>query len=240
MWITHSFSKKLSAAMLLLAAVSLAGTLSAAPRLATGDDAEITHDGLHRVERTVMDAAWVKPDLDLRPYTKLMLASAGFSYRPVDNEGERYRPGQTDDTEFHISEENRARIELEMREAFLRELEDLERYEIVAEPGPDVLMLVAGVIDIVSSVPDVNDCIGRCEVYLRSVGEATLVLELRDSMSNEVLVRAADRRAAENGGFAVEANPVTVWPEVRRLANVWGRRVVKGLNDFESIDDLRR
>lgn len=239
MWIKNSFPKKFSAAVLMLAAAGLAGTLSARPRLATGDDAEITYDGLHRVERTVVDAAWVKPDLDLRPYTQLMLVGAGFSYRPVDNEGERYRPGRSNDSEFYISEENRARIELEMREAFLRELEDLERYEVVDTPGPGVLMLVAGVIDVVSSVPNVNDCVGRCEVYLRSVGEATLVVELRDSMSNEVLVRAVDRRAAESGGFAIQASAVTVWPEVRRLAGVWGRRIVKGLNDFESIDDLR-
>lgn len=186
-----------------------------------------------------MDAAWVKPDLDLRPYTKIMLVGAGFSYRSVDNEGKRYVPGRSNDTEFYISEENRARIELEMREAFLKELERLERYEVVDTPGPGVLMLVASVIDVVSSVPNENDCVGRCEVYLRSVGEATLVLELRDSMSNEVLVRAADRRAAESGGYAVRANAVTVWPEVRRVASVWGRRIVKGLNDFESVDDLR-
>ena len=70
------------------------------------------------------------------------------------------------------------------------------------------------------------------------LGQATLIIELRDSMSNEILVRAADRRAAASAGWAIEVNSVTVWPEVRRLASAWGRRIVKGLEDFESIDDL--
>lgn len=224
------------AAMVLLL-LCVAGTLSARPRLATGDDAEVTFDGLHRVERTVMDAAWVKPDLDLRPYDSLMLVGAGFAYRAVDNQGRRYNP-RSNETEFYISEENRARLELEMREAFLEEMQDLERYELVEVPRPGTLMLIVRVIDVVSSVPPVDDCVGRCEIYIREVGAATLVLELRDAMSNEVLVRAADRRSAETAGWAVEASAVTVWPEVRRLARFWGRRIVYGLERFESIDDL--
>ena len=43
------------------------------PRIATGDDEEITHDGLYRVEKSVADAVWVKPDLDLTGYTKIMI-----------------------------------------------------------------------------------------------------------------------------------------------------------------------
>ena len=117
-----------------LALLCVTGTLSAAPRLATGDDAEVTYDGLHRLERTVMDAAWVKPDLDLRPYDSLMLVGAGFAYKAVDNQGRRYDP-RSSETEFYISEENRARLELEMREVFLEEMQDLERYELVQTPG---------------------------------------------------------------------------------------------------------
>jgi hypothetical protein len=221
-----------------VALTAIGGSLAAAPRLQTGPDAEITPDGLQRVEKTVMSAAWVKPDLDLRGYTKLMLVGAGFSYKAVDNEGRRYIPGRSNDSEFYISEENRARIEQEMREAFLKSLSGLKRYEIVTEPGPGVLALVGGVYDIVSSVPPANSCTGRCDIYLRDVGQATLIIELRDSMSNEILVRAADRRAAESAGMAVNASAVTVWPEVRRLASFWGTRVRKGLEDLESIDDL--
>ncbi|HUO67651.1 MAG TPA: hypothetical protein VMV37_08955, partial [Gammaproteobacteria bacterium] len=45
------------------------------PRIQTGANAEVTADGLVRVQKSVADAAWVKPDFDLTPYTKLMIVS---------------------------------------------------------------------------------------------------------------------------------------------------------------------
>jgi hypothetical protein len=221
-----------------LAVALLAPPLSAKPRLQTGPDAEITYDGLHRVDKSVMDAAWVKPDLDLSGYTKLMLVGAGISYKPVDSEGKHWWPGISDDSEFPISEENKARLADEVRKAFAQELMKIERYELVSEPGPGVLTLVGALVDVVSQVPPVDQCVGRCDVYLRSVGEATLVVELRDSMSNEVLARAADRRAAESEGWPIDANTVTVWPEVRQLAQTWARLLRKRLDSFESAEEL--
>src|SRR5688572_31863994 len=50
-------------------AISLyAGAAPKQPRIETGPNAEVTHDGLVRVDRSVVDAAWVKPTLDLTPY----------------------------------------------------------------------------------------------------------------------------------------------------------------------------
>jgi hypothetical protein len=217
--------------------VLAASTAFAKPRLATGEDAEVTFDGLHRVDKTLMSAAWVKPDIDLKPYTKLMLVGAGISFKPVDDAGERWWPGRSDQTEFPISPEAQERVRSELREAFAKEIARNERYEIVTEPGPGVLMLVGAVIDVVSRVPPVNQCVGRCDVYLTDVGEATVVLELRDSVSNEVLARAADRRVAE-AAFPIDANTVTVWPEVRRLAQTWARMVRNRLEDFNSVSDF--
>ena len=221
----------LAVAATVLAAVSIAAPK--APRVQTGPDAEITHDGLHRVDKTVVDAAWVKPDLDLTSYTKLMIASAGVSFRKLDPVSDFQARRET---EFPVQEENKAQLQQILKDAFVEELGKLERYQIVAEPGPDVLLLVAGVIDVLSRIPpDVDSAkFGRGGVYLTSVGEATLVLELRDSQSNEVLARAADRRAAESA-FAFEVNNVTAWTEVRRLAQRWARLVVDRLETLEKV-----
>jgi hypothetical protein len=223
-----------------LVAAGFCAAASAKPRLETGPDAEVTFDGLYRVDKSVMDAAWVRPDLDLRGYKKLMLAGAGIQYKHVDSEGKQYWPGRSSDTEFPISEEGKERLQKEVSEAFADELSKVERYELVSQPGPDVLMLVGGLIDVVSQVPPVDKCAGRCDVYLSSVGEATLVVELRDSESNEVLARAADRRAAENAGWPVAANSVTVWSQVRQLAQTWARMLRKTLDKFDSVDGLKR
>jgi hypothetical protein len=203
------------------------------PRIATGDDEEITHDGLYLVDKSVADKVWVKPDLDLTGYTKLMVAPAGVAYRKLDP----VSTFQADrESEFPVQEENKARFEQIIREEFTEELEKLERYDVVTEAGPDVLLLVGGLIDVVSFVPPDLDSAkyGRGGVYLESVGSAVLVIELRDSQSGEVLLRAADGRAAESP-FAFEANSVTVWSEVRRLAQYWAGLLVDRLNEFEKL-----
>ena len=203
------------------------------PRIQTGPNAEVTHDGLVRVEKTVADAAWVKPGFDLTPYKKLMIVSGGVSFRKLKPVNEFQARSESD---FPVKEENKARLSEILKEAFTEELSKLQRYEIVDKPGPDVLVLVGGVIDVVSNVPpDIDTAkFGRGGVYLTSVGEATLVLELRDSQSNEVLARAADRDAAESP-FAFEVNNVTAWTEVRRLAQAWATTLRKRLEEIEKV-----
>jgi len=203
------------------------------PRIQTGPDAEVTHDGLVRVQKSVVDAAWVTPDFDLTPYKKLMIVSQGVSFRklkPVSDFQAR------SESQFPVKEENKKQLNDILKEAFTKELSTLKRYQIVNAPGPDTLLLVGTVIDVVSRIPpDVNSAtFGRGGVYLTSVGEATLVIELRDSESGEVLARIADRRAAESA-FAFEVNNVTAWSEVRRLASSWASLLRKRLEEIEGI-----
>lgn len=222
----------------MLAAVGFAtASCTANPTVETGPDAEVTWDGLHRVDKTSMDAVWMKPDVDLSRYTGLVLAAAGMTLKPVEH-GQRWWPGVDDQTEFPISAENRQRLQEEMRKAFAEELSKTQRYEIVEQPGPGVLLLAGELLDVVSRVPPVDECVGQCDVYLTDIGEATLVLELRDSVTNEVLVRAVDRRVAESTGWAINANSVTVWPEVRRLAQSWARLVRERLEEFDSAESM--
>src|SRR5262245_39591750 len=219
-----------------LAAAFVAGTGGAAPkqpRIETGPDAEVTFDGLVRVQKSVADAAWVKPTLDLTPYKKLMVVSQGVAFRKLEpvSEFQARRESQ-----FPVKEENKARFSQELKTAFETELGKLERYELVKTPGPDVLLLTGAVIDVVSNIPpDIDSArYGRGGVFLTSIGDATLVIELRDSESGEILARAADRRAAESP-FAFEVNNVTAWSEVRRLASAWATTLRKRLEEIEKI-----
>jgi len=221
-----------------IASVALSAVgASAAPRVQTGPNAEVTPDGLTRVDRATMDMAWVKADLDLRSYDKLMLAGAEIQYRLVDEKGGYYRPGRDDQSEFPISEEGKARLKATVTEVFREELAKSKRYQIVNTPGPGTLLLVGTLVDVVSKTPPDN-APGRYEVYLSDVGEATLIVELRDSVTNEVLARAADRRAAESMPGAIQANTVTVWAEVRRLAQSWASLVRKRLDDVTTVGEM--
>jgi hypothetical protein len=76
------------------------------------------------------------------------------------------------------------------------------------------------------------------DVYLASVGEATLILELVDSESNTVLVRAVDRRAADSQNRSFPSNSVSNWAEVRRLAAFWARLLRERLDELASAMTL--
>ena len=59
-----------------------------------------------------------------------------------------------------------------------------------------MLVLTGAVIDVVSRVPPRNACTGRCDFYLTEVGQATLVLELRDGRRERVLFSLGDEDEA--------------------------------------------
>ena len=102
----------------------------------------------------------------------------------------------------------------------LEELGQIERFTLVDEVGPDVLIVRVALLDVVSFVPPQTT--GRSEVFLSSVGEATLVVELRDSITDAILARAMDRRAAgDRSGTMSRSNSVTNTSEVRRLIRRW-------------------
>ena len=220
----------------LAAALTLAGVAAAPkqPRIQTGAKAEVTAEGLVRVEKSVVDAAWVKPDFDLTPYSKLMIVSAGVYYKKLKPvKGTAFANRSNGQSEFPVKEESKTKFNEILREEFIKELSKLQRYQIVDKAGPDVLELSGAVIDVESNAPPYMDSPG-VGIYLTSVGAATLLIELRDSQSNDLLGRAADRRAAD-APFAINVNSVTGWSEVRRLAQSWASLVRERLEEIEKV-----
>lgn len=218
----------------LLGVWALAGVASAAaPQIQTGQGAETTFDGLARVDNTIMDAVWVRPDIDLRGFRKVLFVPVGVSYRDVEPSDpttalrRSTRSRTTELREFRLDEETKALFEAEIGAAFSEEVAASEAYEVVDEAGPDVLQIGVALLDVVSRVPP--QAATQPRVYIESVGEATLVLEIRGSMSNSVYLRAVDRRAAARQSEMIESNRVTNASEIRRLGRRWGEIVRKGL-----------
>jgi hypothetical protein len=215
----------------ILATVILVAGCAGDPEIQEGPDAEVTHDGLHRVDHARFEYAYIDPDADWGRYDKIMPGGAEFEFRAVKKTSGTQH-ATSSQSEFYMDEETRARFEEEVSEVFAEELAKSERFTVSNSAGPDVLVIRGGMIDIVSHVPP--EYVGRSEVFLSSLGEATLVLEVLDSKSGEVLFRAAERRAAERAGGTqmVRSNAATNWAEVRRLARTWGSRLREGLDSL--------
>jgi len=220
----------LSVAMLSwLAVVGCTATTdnSAPPELEPG----LTYDGLAKVKNAKVKGAWMRPDFSLAGYTKIMLIGAGIEYRPVKRVP---ASSLSSASQFPLTDEQKERLRSVVSEAFKTELAQSKKFELVDQPGPDVLSIWGGLVDVVSHVPP--DAVGRSNIYLSSVGQATLVVEIRDSESNAVLVRIVDRRAAQTTGVAQLSTSVSNWSEVQQLARTWATQLRAGLDEAATWD----
>jgi hypothetical protein len=217
----------------LIVAGAVNGCVSGPPVLDTSAEAERSFDGLYPLKNTRADAAWAVEDLDLSGYNKVILQSAGIEYRSA-KAGSRSR-ARSSQTEFALDQKQKSELREIVTEAFATELANSEKFTVVTEPGTDVLLVRGALLDVVSAVPP--DPIGRSDIYLREVGEATLVIELRDSLSEAILMRAVDRRAAENAGGQMRiSSSASNRQAVKRLAGNWARQLRTRLDSFAAPD----
>ena len=195
---------------------------------AQDDDLEVTYDGLVRIDKGAYKLSWADPDVDFTVYDKVIPGGATFQFRAVKKTSSTVARARNQ-KEFWISDSDKQKLEETVTEIFQAEIAKSKHFEVVAEPGPDTLIIRGAMADIVSQVPP--DLMSRGEIYLSSMGEATLVIEAVDSLSGEVIYRGVERRAIQRAGNQmVLANTVTTWAEVRRWARRWATRLREGLD----------
>lgn len=182
---------------------------------------EVNIEGLQQVPARNFEAAFLRPGVTFADYSKLMVKELELAFRTPDRE----------QNQFPLGEDQKTRFRAEMATAFGEELGKLQNVEIVTEPGPDVLALHVRVQDIVARAPGRRvGGAGRAGFALETVGELTLVLELRDSESDEVLVRVFDRQAVEGAAMVSGDSVVSTWQGVERLVGRWASRAREGLD----------
>jgi hypothetical protein len=180
---------------------------------------EVNIEGLQRVSARNFEAAFVRPGVRFADYTKLMVDELELAFRTPDRE----------QNQFALGEDQKTRFRAAMATAFGEELGKLQAAEIATAPGPDVLALHVRVQDIVARAPGRRvGGAGRAGFAMETVGEMTLVMELRDSESNEVLVRVFDRRAVEGAAMLSGNGVVSTWEGVERLVRRWASRSREG------------
>ena len=198
----------------------------AQPILATGLDAAVTEDGLHRVDPSIMAAAWVRPDLDLTRYTKILFMPTAVQFREVVDRAYTARSIQT---EFPVSDAMKARLRELWGERFYEDLAEVKSYEMSDEAGHDVLAVQGRLVDVISGVPP--DVAASTITTVRWAWEVGIILELRDSISNEILARTISRRR-EEGTF----NASMVWVFTPSMVRRWSLLLCGRL---EQLSDLK-
>jgi len=182
---------------------------------------DVNIEGLQPVSARNFEAAFVRPGVTFADYSKLMVDELELAFRTPDRE----------QNQFPLGEDQKTRFRAAMATAFGEELGKLGNAEVVTEPGPNVLALHVRVQDIVARAPGRRvGGAGRAGFALETVGEMTLVMELRDSQSNEVLLRAFDRQVVEGAAMVSGDGVVSTWEGIERLVGRWASRARDGLD----------
>jgi hypothetical protein len=183
----------------------LAGMLLAAsaPLLAQAQEPDDNWEGLVRVQSQAMEFVYLAPGADFRPYTKVMLDpsemamvkdwSSAFDH---DRGVTSFQSQATDREVVRALERARKRFDRFFAGAFAG-----SGFTTVRSRGADVVRVRVGVFDIDLQTPDSMRATRNERLYLsENAGQATLVVEVRDSVSNALLGRAIDRGVAGDTG----------------------------------------
>src|SRR5688572_9171175 len=210
----------------LLSAASAAIVLCGSPAHAQHPPAE--WDGLVRVESRHFDAVYLAPGADFGPYTKVMLDPTEVSFRrnwlrDYNNNALGLSNRMSEDEAREILDAARSGFQDVFREVYAQ-----RGIQVVNEPGPDVLRLRTAVANLDVAAPD-QMTPGRTSTYAREAGEATIVLEVRDSMSGAILGRGVDRREAGENSFVLRRTRVTNRADFQRMFRSWAELSAQAL-----------
>ncbi len=193
---------------------------------------EVSHDGLHLLKDSKLALVYAKPGLDLSPYDKFMLLDCYVAFK------KNWRRNYNNSALRRVTEKDMDKIKKlvakTFREEMIQELDKKGGYPLVDKPAADVLLIRPAIIDLVVTAPDTMS--PNEATFVSSAGSETLYVELYDSVSSEILVRAIDRRADPGyGGMEMSSRVSNVAAE-RRMVKYWADALRKQLNDVHSGD----
>jgi len=199
------------------------------PSMQTGPDAEISFDGLTRLDRSNFGSAWVKPDIDLTHYNAIIVADPEFEFRTVEtieNRGSRT-------AELPLTPADKDSLVDTVHETFVAELTKSQHFSLATDAGPDTIIVRIRLLDVVALVP--QEAEDPSEPWSSSVGEGTLIIEIHDSLSGEILYRAVQRRAARATVGGAAGSRMNAWAEIKPAARDWAKVIRENLDRMHNI-----
>jgi hypothetical protein len=208
------------------ATVTLAGpALAAAP--------PETWDGLVRVKSKKLAVVYLQPGADFSGYRRVMIDPTEVAFEKDwarnYNRGQRGLNGKVSDADVEKAVQQGAAAATDIfAQAFTK-----AGYPTAKEAGPDVLRVRTAIVNIQVTAPDIQSP-GRTTSFAGEAGQASLVVEVRDSETGALLGRGVDRRVAGDN-FTTLRNSVTNRADFAALVRSWADASAKGLTELRAM-----
>lgn len=175
---------------------------------------------------TTIPATYVKPDLDLSKYKKVMVKPLNMDSIEVLKPA--WEQGSTE--EWTFEEGTRTAVQKLFKDAMHQELEVVGGYPLVAESGPDVLRIEVEILSITPFVkPGSKSGDEGHEIETLGSGDLVISAEFRDSQTRELLILVEGQRAIGD-----EYKKLTKKNHIENLKNLfsaWGEKITHALSE---------
>jgi hypothetical protein len=198
--------------------------------------APATWDGLVQVKSKKVGLAYLLPDADFRIYSKVLFdpPEVAFSknWQRDYNRSTMTLSGRVSDKDIREAvEASKQSLSKIFPERFTQ-----AGYQVVSVPGSDVLRLSLAIIDLDVAAPE-RDIPGRSRTYSLDAGEATFAIEVRDSLTGQLLGRAVDRREAGEGPGYRRTYSSNI-ADFEALFDDWAKISARGLTNLKAASPV--
>ena len=208
----------------LLAALMMPAVLVADEHEAEG----LSFDGLVQVEDSAAQIAYIDPDADFSVFKRVAILEPYVAFRSnwMRDHNQTRSTNRVRASDMERIKKDVAGLLLEV---FTEQLE-AAGYDVVNYSGEDVIIVRPAIIDLEVNAPETRTTTS-VRTYTSDAGAATIYVELFDSMTGDILGRAADRRRARTAGnMTILSNRVTNRADARRMFRAWADMLVAFLD----------
>jgi hypothetical protein len=208
------------------------GTVTlAGPALAAA--APESWDGLVKVKSKKLAAVYLQPGADFSGYKRVLIDPTEVAFEK--NWARNYNRG-TRSLDSKVSD---ADVEKAVQKGALAATDIFAKafakagYPTATEAASDVLRVRTAIVNIHVNAPDIQTA-GRSRTYAGEAGQASLVIEVRDSETGALLGRGVDSKVAGDN-FVTLRSSVSNRADFAALVRSWADASAKGLTELKSM-----
>ena len=189
----------------------------------------VDSEGMELVKDSELATVYADPGADLSIYNRVWLQDATVAFKKNWK-----RDQQRTATRMRIRNSDMEKIQDDVatlfREVFIKELTD-GGYQLVEEAGEDVLLVKPAIVNLDVVAPDLSSTGSFSRSYSNRAGEMTLNIELFDSLTNDKIAKATDRKRDYDRGYAEWRTSVNNAAVARRMMTVWAKALRSALDE---------
>jgi hypothetical protein len=206
--------KKLLNIILITLILSFSATVS----MAKNDPPETSIEGLALVEKDRRGEIYADSDIDWSLYSQIQLERATVAFR------KHWKRDQNRSDPFKVRDRDVEKIKSDLsdlfNEVFTEELSNGGGYTMTDIAGENVMSIKPQIVDLDIYAPDTMRT-GRSQSFTEQAGRMTLILEVYDSVSGDLIAKASHRQDAPRYAFAQWTTSVSNRAEARRMLQKW-------------------